>query len=389
MRRKALLSFITLMLFAALVSMAGCDKKDSLESRGYTVIITYDFNGGIADSESKRTLYYKPGQPLLAPGGNPEFKEPVLDRFHSLEGWYPVSTDSDGNLKTDENGNYITEDLPFSFSGAKAEKNITLIAKWKKKPLIELMVDGYGEGTEGGELLYPAEADKRITEKMLETLLPDKSDKTFLGYYHDKECTEAVTFPLTLKDGDEMKIYTKYLDGDVLIVRTKSDMTRIGRYINKTVYLNADIDMAGATFPSLTSFGGKIIGNGHKISNLTVSKNMTGRATDYGLLGELTDGAEINDVIFENVKINVNAAYSSQSLFHIGFLASGVEGNVRLAGVKFEGCSLTVSLPTDDGGKKAINEYGRGTAYEGVLASSGDGSSIAYVCTGSVSYTEN
>jgi len=367
-------AFLCLAAAVLLLCLAGCGGDETLEQRGYTVSVIYDYNGGTADGLPQLKMLYKPDQPLLAPGSTAEFKEPTLDRYHSLDGWYLARTDGEGNVIRDENGQPLTEVAPFVFAGARANTNITLVAKWKDKPTVELHVPGHETITE------PFSVGASVTENLLTGLLPDVQDKTLLGYYADEACTERITLPLTISEGENRKIYTRWLDGDVLIVRTKSDLSKLRLYAGKTVWFDADIDMTGARLPTLDTFSGKIIGNGHTIRNLTLTVSLTGRTTDWGLFGKLTDGAEIRDLSFENVSVTVNASYSSQSLFHIAFLASSAAGNVTVEGVKFTDCSLVLRLPTAD----AVNDIATGTPGAGIIGTVAEGADLSYSGTGTV-----
>ena len=55
MKAKHWLYLFSLVLLLA--ALAGCQTDPTLEERGYTIAVTYDYNGGIADSEAKRVLY--------------------------------------------------------------------------------------------------------------------------------------------------------------------------------------------------------------------------------------------------------------------------------------------------------------------------------------------
>ncbi len=370
-RIEKLLFFVAIAVL--LLCLGGCGDEKTLEERGYTVTVLYDYNGGTADGLPQLKMLYQPDQPLLAPGSSAEFKEPTLDRFHSIRGWYLAKTDGEGNILKDENGNTLTEDTPFVFKGARAGDNITLVAKWKEKPTVEVHIPGMDPVTE------PFNPGTKVTENLLAGILPERRGMTFFGYYSDEDCTHRVTLPFVIKEGADQKLYTKWLEGDVLIVRSRSDLSRLSQYAFKTVYFDADIDMTGARLPAISSFGGKIVGNGHKLSNLTLSASLTGRTTEWGLFGRLTDGAEISDLTFENVHVTVNAAYSGQSLFRVAFLASSVSGTVSLNGLSFQDCTLTLLLPAN-----AAHDIDPGTVYSGVIGVLSDGAQLDYEASGSV-----
>ena len=374
MKAKHWLYLFSLVLLLA--ALAGCPTDPTLEERGYTIAVTYDYNGGIADSEAKRVLYYKPDQPLLAPGDSVEFKAPTLDRFHSLEGWYIALTDAEGNLLRGEDGSILTSDTPFVWEGARATESCTLVARWREKPTVEIVVDGQES------ILYPTDAGHNVTATMLQTVLPTLENRTFFDYYTDPECTVRAEFPLQMQEGQRITLYTKWLEGDVLVVREASDLNSIVLYTGKTVYLDADIDFGGAALPQISNFGGKFLGNGHTLRNFSQTVSLTGRNASYGLFGELTDGAEIRDVTFEGGTITVQASYSTQSLFHIGFLAGSVRGSVTLDGVTFDGCTLSLSLP-----EGAVNASAEGQPYEGILAGVTADATVVYRGEGTVEIT--
>ena len=68
--------------------------------------------------------------------------------------------------------------------------------------------------------------------------------------------------------------------------------------------------------------------------------------------------------------------------FHIGFLAGGVRGSVTLEGVAFDGCTLSLSLPTG-----AVNAGATGQPYEGILAGVAPDATVTYRGEGSVELT--
>lgn len=125
-----------------LLLLASCSQSPTLEERGYTVAVTYDFNGGISDETERRVLYYKANQPLLRPGDSNEFKAPVLDAAHTLKGWYRALTDENGEVRLGSDGKPLTEDQPFEFDGAFAVENMTLVARWGEAPTVTIMVEG-------------------------------------------------------------------------------------------------------------------------------------------------------------------------------------------------------------------------------------------------------
>ena len=373
-----------LCLFAMIVSclsaallLGSCSKEKTLEERGYTVVITYDFNGGIVDETAKRVLYYKKDQPLLKPGDSNEFKAPLFDSRHTVAGWFRALTDENGEIKKDADGNILTEDTAFEFENARATESMTLVAKWKENPTITIMVDG----REPDERAY--EVGNSIDRY---TYMEARSGYTFYDYYTDAECTQKAAWPIVLEDGDHITLYTKWLEGDVLIVRGRSDLSKLSQYRNKTVYLDADIDYKDSKteFPSLADFSGKFLGNGHTIKNVTKKVTLNKNSKNYGIFGELKSGAVIENVTFENVSLDIKIAWSA--VYPIGLISGKAESGVTISNCTFTDCSVIYTKLAS--ASEASVVYGAGEDFEGIIGSA-DGSLEYTGVNGKADFTEN
>lgn len=110
------------------------------------------------------------------------------------------------------------------------------------------------------------------------------------------------------------------------------------KFVDKTVKLTADIDMAGATWNSVynynssdvTYFNGTFDGQGHKISNLSISG-----AGNLGFVHTL-NGATIQNIVFENASVTSTGArngviavqvYTNGATFNNVFIRGTVTGN--------------------------------------------------------------
>ncbi|MBR3645341.1 MAG: carbohydrate-binding protein [Lachnospiraceae bacterium] len=98
-----------------------------------------------------------------------------------------------------------------------------------------------------------------------------------------------------------------------------------GSTAGKTVTLNADINLGGATIPAMGEFKGTFNGNGHTISNFTIN---SGDGT--GFIKTLEGTGVVKDLHLEN--INVNGG---------GYHTGGIVGNCK---GKITGCSVTGSV---------------------------------------------
>ena len=87
-------------------------------------------------------------------------------------------------------------------------------------------------------------------------------------------------------------------------------------------------------------FTGKILGNGHKLKNITLYQSSTSK-TDAGLFGVVKSGAVFEDVIFENVNFFIEAG-SRMVGASFGLFAGVLEEGVELTGVSING-KITVT----------------------------------------------
>lgn len=368
-----LLPCLALIPFLLLVS---CSTAPSLSERGYTVAVTYEFNGGVADETEKRVLYYKENQPLLRPGDSNEFKAPVLDGSHTLKGWYRAILDENGALRYNGDGSILTEDTPFSFDGAFATENMTLVARWGEAPTVTILVEGRDP-----DVRYYTEDE--VVDRY--TYMEDREGYTFYDYFTDEACTTPAVWPMTLREGDHVTLYTKWLEGDVLILREASDLNRLSSYRNGTVWLDCDIDVSEsrAGFPTLSEFSGHFIGNGHTLRNIEKSITLKRTTPSAGLFGVLKSGAVIENVTFENVRVAITVPMPGD--YNIGLLAGETEAGVTLRGCSFTDCSMTYQKFA--AAAEANLQYAAGTAWAGIVGSAAD-AAPAFDLTGTVSVTD-
>lgn len=340
----------------ACLLLTACGGTKSLEERGYTVCVKYDFNGGQLDGVGSKTVYYGEGQPLIEPGTVNELKEPSKGRFYAVAGWKLAKTDGEGNVQKDADGNILTEDAFFDFSISRANAGCTLVAVWKEVPTVSIHVDGreddirtYHEGASVARY----------------TTMEGREGYTFYDYYLDKELTQKAVFPLTLEDGDHLDLYTKWFEGDVLVVRSYLDLNRAGSYLNSEIWLDNDIDMGDRAFTALVgkTFNGKFHGNGYTIKNIKNTISRTADSEYYGLFGTLGGNAVIENVSFENIQIKAERFNPRFDIFRIGILAGNAQKGAKVSGCSFKDCTFRVEWIKE--GLSVV--YGKDTALECLL----------------------
>lgn len=159
-------------------------------------------------------------------------------------------------------------------------------------------------------------------------------DYTFVAYYLDKECTQIASYvdkPATEEDVD---IYVKYLTGKWTVVKTAGDVESMfsglnGR--NNRYYLLKDIDCSTANIALKTptyNFRATIQGDGHKLSNLSVSYTAVKAGDRYSLFGTFGDSAVIDGLTLENLSVTIGTATGG---FDVYGICSGVTEGAQLA----------------------------------------------------------
>ncbi len=147
-------------------------------------------------------------------------------------------------------------------------------------------------------------------------------------------------------------VYLKYIEGRYLRVTDREQFKQGSSYTltggADGLILQADIDFSGVSLEPADVLSGSIYGNGHTISNLSLT--VTSRKADMsdhkqaGLFTRL-ENAEISDLTIENLEINVNV----RSGTHVTIGALAVESeNSRLSNVHFDGITIN-SGRGDDG----------------------------------------
>ncbi len=146
------------------------------------------------------------------------------------------------------------------------------------------------------------------------------------------------------------KVWLNYVEGRSRLVNSIEDLQLNGRYgffgtdnsgQTFTKYsIRADLDFSGKSFEMVPEFTGSIEGNGHTLSNISIS--IAGKKMDRdqlymgALFGKLSE-AEIKDLSIENLSFNVNLPPSN----HLKAASFAVEAkdstvqNIKVDGVKF------------------------------------------------------
>ncbi len=346
LKRKTLL--LCLMLVAVVLCAAGCRFEETPyalnDAEGYNVSVQFNANGGTftvnapiitdsfnisdmsANSEGKVEI------PLLAPDDPAREKDafkPVKNGYF-LAGWYAVceeSTDAEGNKTYTyaEPWNFETDRLTVDPKGTYASETpvLTLYAAWAPLYQVEFCDVGSGEVLktmefdpgEGIEFKIPAWDEKSGAMEMYK--FPGKEGYTFNGAFYDPMGTvavegETVTHPGTLNkenatvENGKLQLYVDWTEGQWYRISTAEQFVD-NFSLNGSYEISADLDFADEIWPTAMMYGsftGTIRGNGHTISNVSITQTDNGKA-NAGLFGQLGETAVLSDVTFENITFTV------------------------------------------------------------------------------------
>lgn len=142
-------------------------------------------------------------------------------------------------------------------------------------------------------------------------------------------------------------LYLKFTDSSTVTVHSVEDLKDGSSYVLsgdvETYVISADLDFSGIDLTVAEDFSGKIEGNGHTISNLTLSYTSSKREKPgeklYGLFGSMKD-AEISDLNFENISVTVSPRLGVT--LYAGLLAGKAE-NCKITNCTFHSVTVTTA----------------------------------------------
>ena len=205
------------------------------------------------------------------------------------------------------------------------------------------------EKTEDPEVEDITDTSDLFINKLGYELDADESEREMIRARKDEIYEEAIQ--KYEKNSGQIVVYLKYIEGNYarvghredLFVERKYGFTGRDRYSNEVdgYILTKDIDFSGVVFDMSEEFSGIILGNGHRMKNVTLQLSSKKIDTDteksIGMFASLS-GATIKDLTFENflVKLNVNEGIR----VNVGALALNAE-QVTLQNVAFDGLTIT------------------------------------------------
>jgi len=145
-------------------------------------------------------------------------------------------------------------------------------------------------------------------------------------------------------------VYMKFVDGNIIRVNSPGDLKIGGQYgffgtdaqgnVIDGYVIESDVDFSGVTLKMADSFSGVIYGNGHTLSNISLSVSSKKVDTDteknLALIGELSD-TEISDLTFKDAKISIQTKENIP--VNAALLALSAD-NVKLTNCHIDGLTI-------------------------------------------------
>ena len=370
-------AFVSVLLVLVMVlGIVGCAANENPyrtnDDSGYNVSVKFDANGGffstntsvIVDSYNLADLPKDANGdaniPLLDPSDPTRGKEAftAVKNGYFLAGWYAQRNGEGENATYADKWNFATDTLNVKADGAytASEPVLTLYAVWM--PLLEIEIYDLNTGSKVNSATFsPLEVDmEKIqlpawdekTGSMLLGKFPKYDGYTWGDVYLDAEGTQKVETPTVAHTGTVdydtatvengvMKLYVDYREGEWYRITSAkqlvSNASVSGNYI-----LEADLDFTDLIWPTALmhgNFTGTIQGNGHKISNVTITQTSNSKV-NTGLFGQLTENATISDVTFENATLII-AGGTRVPGASFGLLAGTASADANITNVSVSG----------------------------------------------------
>ena len=379
------------------IASSNNDYYSDFEKDGYTVKVTYDSNGGtFKGSDSTIVDLFKPedmgedGIKLLSPEDERRDKNnplTVTKAGYFLAGWYREMSLIDPD----------NPELGYTYSGKwdfetdrLTENEMTLYAAWVPYYEYEIYAkDANGETVlvataSAINLTIPEWAEGAVTLDM--DNFPVREGYTLDKVYYLDDMTEVEGIsneagtkkyisgewdPATATSKTPtIKLFTTWQEGERYRIYSTEDLRR---YADTEGYyeIYADLDFTGLEWPGAfgnDKFSGKIFGNGHTISNVSIESTSRNRLNN-GLFSTLGETAYIENLRLENITHTINLMSVAPGA-GFGLLAGSVA-----EGAEFKNVTVSGRLLIGD----SCSGLAGNTDYTiGVLVGAGETEGIEY-----------
>lgn len=335
MKRRLLI--LIMVALSACFSLVGCGSDEDFLDRDSAVKVVFNLEGGKYQNSPAPIVYYygfkKGTENLIKNPAAEDTKDEKADKFnnseitredHYLDGWYRTKTEvADGRFDYSDKWDFKTDRV--------TDDGVELYAKWIKNIHYTYGVYYINEDGEEKSLgSYEVDAGDKFVDYL--ELAEKRPGRYTPKRYRDEDGNDW-DFDFTHPGGDnntEIKIYVDYDRGQFVEVRTAAELVA---NVNQDIKLMNDIDMSDLlteeqkangeimTFSGFTDYDKIFFGNGFTIKNFKleykqgrydlmddddIGRFVLGISLFGGMVG--AEGAEVKDVKFENVTIDVDAS---------------------------------------------------------------------------------
>lgn len=283
-----------------------------------------------------------------------------------VSGFFGGSASIHENTLTLDNmvaGDKVTFDIVITNYSSVAVKFRTISTKTGDDELINALNINAGSNTGWMQLAAAPRSGAVVNTMNCSVELP------YTANVQEKSCAISFTVEAVQGNADvEIDNNTLYIATADELITFANSVNAYNRYAGKTVYLTADIDLAGtdfngiggmstASFPGY-AFNGTFDGQGHTIKNMTVA-NSIGNNSAVGFFGTLGNNAIVKNVNFENANVSGT---------HYAGVVAGYCANARgVITAVIENCDVINSTVTSAAWEKATNTYDDGEKVGGII----------------------
>lgn len=340
MKRKVILLLGVLAALTFGLALTACSQdrltEEDLIQMGYVHRVTFDLAGGRSGERDELVQRVQDNSLVVEPGSSTLAGERPTRTGYTFNAFYTGTEDEDGNIT------YLER---WDFSADRVTSDITLYARWLENYTITVH---YGE-----DFSYTGTYTQNVNQTSEGVAQPVNSitisGQTIIqnAFYASEEDarseSNAITFPYTPADltpeNTVSELWANTLEGVWRMVYDASDFVL---YSNTNIYLVNNIDFEGAELEFPETYSGIFEGNGHTLSNFTLTQERgNSRTQTYGLFRELRASAAVRNVTFENVTFTAMLTNPTVNEYRMGLVAGYAASGARVENVTLEGGSYT------------------------------------------------
>lgn len=322
-KKVLILVVLALLATTVLTACSGQTKK-----KEYDYLVTFNYNVGNLTTNCKdQYLGVSAGKTVaLHPEKNGEYIKEIEVDGYFVEGWYVAKQNSAGEVVIDPETNRVVLDRKWNFDTETVNSDITLYANLLRQ------VSLFYVDRATGDVLKTDTGKPGAIKNEPGALAPKKNGYTLLGYFVNEEGNEKFSWPYTYGETDGT-VYCEFLEGNWTVVNNPRAFTTIGS--DAKVYLTADLDFSEIAWVPKT-FNGELNGNGHKITGINYTKELTSANDTVGLFISLGANAYVHDLTIEDAQVTVRTVKAGKPV-NVAFFAYSVAEGAKLENVTVSG----------------------------------------------------